>query len=436
MKCITFQKFSINHIFFLCYFICSFIRQRLKKPLLGDKRQLTGYFYEMYLTQLSHYYTVIPLLIMKCLSKSEKQDSKIGKHRGNSSTSTNINYLYYYDKIVNSIGKSKIKSTLLVSSFDFLAEACVAIFYFFNDNSEVYFYYSIRVYSIFNTVMQYIASYFILTNQLYRHHYLSILLNLISVIIFLIIDILKIINNGITEYQYYVFIFIKLLKLFFFSLGDNFAKYALISEFINPYSLELYKAVYKTVFLILFSIPFIFLNATDLHIQSSCVFTGFSVYFTDMRILYTFCFSIVQFLYDLFIIIIIDRFSPNHLTLAYALESFGDTIYTITENYAKKGTTDWLNYFNFCVYIIVFIGAMIYNEVFIINQCGLNLNTRLFLDLKFKEEKLRSGSFGNSDDEDDDKENNDSGLIESDYIIDMKPKKDLLSDNYSSSVND
>ncbi len=155
-----------------------------------------------------------------------------------------------------------------------------------------------------------------------------------------------------------------------------------------------------------------------------------------MRILYTFCFSIVQFLYDLFIIIIIDRFSPNHLTLAYALESFGDTIYTITENYAKKGTTDWLNYFNFCVYIIVFIGAMIYNEVFIINQCGLNLNTRLFLDLKFKEEKLRSGSFGTSDDEDDDKENNDSGLIESDYIIDMKPKKDLLSDNYSSSVND
>ena len=293
MKCCIFQPFSLNHIFFVCYFIASFTRQRLKKPLLGKKRQLTGYFYEMYITQTCHYYTIIPLLIMKSLTKNQKKlDINNIKLKQRSST---IHYLYN-DKIFNFIGKSKMKSTFLVSIFDFLAEASVATFYFFNDNSEVYFYYSVRIYSLFNTIMQYVASYFILSNHLYSHHYLSLFLNLISVIIFLIIDIIKIVQNGITEYQYYIYILIDSLKLVFFSFGDNFAKYALLSEFLNPYSLELYKAIYKTIFLIIFSIPFIFLKVTDKYIDSSCVFTGFSVYFTGIGIIYTFFYQIVQFL--------------------------------------------------------------------------------------------------------------------------------------------
>ena len=88
-----------------------------------------------------------------------------------------------------------------------------------------------------------------------------------------------------------------------------------------------------------------------------------------------------------FLVIIIDRFSPNHLTLAYMLESFGSTIYNIIEDYINKGNTDWLNYFNFLIYIFVFIGELIYNEVLIINKCGLNMNTILYMNDKFNKEK-------------------------------------------------
>ena len=94
----------------------------------------------------------------------------------------------------------------------------------------------------------------------------------------------------------------KLLKLALFCFGDNYIKFALYTEMLSPYLIELYKAIYKNVFLIIFSIPFIFLKTND-------------------------------------------------------------------------------------IYIFVFIGALIYNEVLIINKCGLNMNTILYMNDKFNKEK-------------------------------------------------
>jgi len=42
------------------------------------------------------------------------------------------------------------------------------------------------------------------------------------------------------------------------------------------------------------------------------------------------------------------------------------------------------------LYIILFVAAMIHNEIFIITKCGLGDNTLLFLEEKLKEEKLLS----------------------------------------------
>ena len=38
------------------------------------------------------------------------------------------------------------------------------------------------------------------------------------------------------------------------------------------------------------------------------------------------------------------------------------------------------------LYIILFIASMIHNEIIIINKCGLNTNTKMFLDIKLNEE--------------------------------------------------
>ena len=388
MVFLEFQTFSFNHIFFLCFFISSFIRRRIKDLLFDKKGSISGDFYKVYIQNISHFLTIIPLLIKKYLFKNSNK--KIKKEP------SSIKYIYY-KKIAKFNSKGKLKSMLLVSIFDFLAEAVLISFYFINNKEEVYSYYSLRILLLFNTIMQYIASYFILTNILYSHHYLSLSINFICIIIFLIIDVIKIIENSITDYQYYILCFVKLLRLTFFCIGDNYIKYALYSEMLSPYSIELYQAVYKNIFLIIFSIPFIFLKTNDIYIESSSVFTGFIFYFQGIKILYTFCFIILHFLYDLFIVIIIDRFSPNHLTLGHMLESFGSTIYNIIEDYINKGNTDWLNYLNFLIYIFVFIGAMIYNEVLIINKCGLNMNTILYMNYKFNKEKDYEDIISNDD---------------------------------------
>ena len=44
------------------------------------------------------------------------------------------------------------------------------------------------------------------------------------------------------------------------------------------------------------------------------------------------------------------------------------------------------------LYAILFLAAMIHNEIFIITKWGLGENTKLFLEEKLKEEKLLSNS--------------------------------------------
>ena len=49
--------------------------------------------------------------------------------------------------------------------------------------------------------------------------------------------------------------------------------------------------------------------------------------------------------------IIIDRFSPNHLPLAYTLDSFGFTLSTIIQLAIENKYINWNYYAMFAVYI-------------------------------------------------------------------------------------
>lgn len=230
--------------------------------------------------------------------------------------------------------------------------------------------------------MQYIVSYFVLKTYFYKHHYLSFSINFFCIFIFLIIDIITIVENEIRDYQYYILIIMRLFRLTCFAFGDGYSKKVLYSEFLSPYSLLLYKAIYETIFLIIISIPFIFLKTNDLYIDNDNIFKGFPEHMSGMKLLYSFCFMICQFFYNLFLMIIIDRFSPSHLPLAYFLESLGFAIYDIITKLISGKEIDWLSYINFVVYIILFIGAMIHNEIIIINRCGLSKNTKMFLNIE------------------------------------------------------
>ena len=74
---------------------------------------------------------------------------------------------------------------------------------------------------------------------------------------------------------------------------------------------------------------------------------------------------------------------------------------------------EYLNLFKYCEiigYFIIFIFALIYNEIIICNFCGLNKNTKKFICKRAKEENINPIEI---------KDNNDEIEIEDNYIINI-----------------
>lgn len=403
MKCIIFQKFTLNYLFFLFFLVISIIRKRLTDPLFENKNKKSEFFFLMYIAILCKFLTIIPFLISKYLSKrrNKKQENEQPMN-----TSTN-KIVYIYTEYKN---KNIFKYTIIVSIFDFVGEASIFLFYFLNDKKEVISKYALRTYLIFNTVTQYMTSYILLKSYFYKHHWLSMFINIFCVVISLTMDIIMIVGKNITDYQYYIFVLMRLIRIIIFSFKNSYTKIALTSGLLSPYLLLLYKAIFETIFLGIFSIPFIFIKITEDNIDNESIFVGFKEYLTKIKFLYSFLLLICSFFYRLFNMLIIDQFSPNHLPLANTLDSFGDTLSLIIRLAVGHQSISWTYYIIFIVYIILFIAAMIHNEIFIINRCGLNEKTKLFLDVSLNEEKknqyLIPGEENENEEENKDNEEN------------------------------
>ena len=155
---------------------------------------------------------------------------------------------------------------------------------------------------------------------------------------------------------------------------------------LSPYSLLVYRAIYENLFLIIYSIPFIFITIKDFDGTNGIIFKGFLNYLNGIKILYSILLLIVNYLRSLFIMYIIDKFSPSHFTLAITLEAIGKNVFEIIISNIEEKNVDWNRYANCGIFFILFIASMIYNEIFIINKCELNKKTKLFLNKEFNEE--------------------------------------------------
>ena len=392
MKFLIFGKFSFNHIYFLFYPLCTLGRDILTDIL--EDQKVAKHFYLIYLAILSRFLAIIPHLIKKKLSK-RKKDEHTDKNNENE-------VKYRYTNIKNRLNKNLIKSILRVAILEFLAEALICIFYFINNKPEVSYIYPMKIFLVINTTTQYIVSHFVLNYHFYKHHFLSFGINIFVVVIFLVFDIIEIVNKKITDYQYYIYMIMRIIKLVLFSFEDNYSKQVLHTQFVSPFSLMIFSGIFETIFLLIFSIPFIFLKTRDTGVS---IFIDFKEYLKGINLLISFGILFCDFFFQTFVLIIIDRFSPSHLPLGFLIYSIFNNIYQIIKNAIEKKETKWNVYLYFLFYIILFIGAMIHNEIFIINKWGFNLNTKLFLNYKLDEE--RKISF-NKENEDDDVENSEN----------------------------
>ena len=164
-----------------------------------------------------------------------------------------------------------------------------------------------------------------------------------------------------------------------YSLENVIGKNALIKEFLSPYSLLLYKGIYETIMLLLFSIPFFFVKKNDV-----IIFKKMIVFINDpLQIFLCFLSMILNFTYNIFIWIIIDRFSPNDCAMAMVIEGMVEKIFVLISDGEFK---TYLYIISFIIYLILIVGICIHSEIIIINKYGLNEYTKSRLGTKGDED--------------------------------------------------
>ena len=202
------------------------------------------------------------------------------------------------------------------------------------------------------------------------------MINLICFILICIIDVYKIYYNW--DIKFIFFLILIIFESICYALEDVIGKKALIEEFLSPYSILFYKGIYETVLLIIFSIPFFFIEIEDENIFYIFVMklNGFK------NIIFVFLSMIMNFAYNVFIWIINDRFSPNDLAMVMVLQGFLDKIYLLIFNYEKFKEDLFETIYLISIYFILIISASIHNETIIINFCGLNEYTKKNINIK------------------------------------------------------
>jgi hypothetical protein len=389
-KIFYFPKFEWKYILFLLFFIFSFLQTSIIRWISMNSKDVAQPFLNTYLFSVSDFLAIIPYLIVFLRSRRIKGEeirlAKINSIKGS----------FLYNK-----GDKKSKNfywlNILVALFDFGSHISSLLFYIvYGRNERSISENNLSSLLIFNTVIIYVLSRFVLKTYFYKHHYFSFLINVICILTLGTIDIINIINTddkdkGSTGMVIF-YIIKKILSIVFYAVEDVIGKKLLMEEFISIYTLLLYRAIFGTIFMIIFSIPFIFVKVTDTSNPNNpvteIIFNRILKLFEDLNAYRIILFTITNLFYNIFIWLIIDKFSPSHYSISIILESFGTLIRLwITE--PEKTDLPVLRMF---IFFILIFASFIHTELIVINYCDLQKNTKLFLD------EIEKSEFKNIDD--------------------------------------
>ena len=389
-KIFYFPKCEWKYILFLLFFIFSFLQTSIIRWISMNSKDVAQPFLNTYLFSVSDFLAIIPYLIVFLRSRRIKGEeirlAKINSIKGS----------FLYNK-----GDKKSKNfywlNILVALFDFGSHISSLLFYIvYGRNERSISENNLSSLLIFNTVIIYVLSRFVLKTYFYKHHYFSFLINVICILTLGTIDMINIINTddkdkGSTGMVIF-YIIKKILSIVFYAVEDVIGKKLLMEEFISIYTLLLYRAIFGTIFMIIFSIPFIFVKVTDTSNPNNpvteIIFNRILKLFEDLNAYRIILFTITNLFYNIFIWLIIDKFSPSHYSISIILESFGTLIRLwITE--PEKTDLPVLRMF---IFFILIFASFIHTELIVINYCDLQKNTKLFLD------EIEKSEFKNIDD--------------------------------------
>jgi hypothetical protein len=226
-----------------------------------------------------------------------------------------------------------------------------------------------------------IFSKFMLNINIYKHQILSLIISFFGFIIFLIIFIMtyKYTSKNIADN------FRFLISCFFFALHMVLFKYLFNKYFyFSPSLCYISLGLFIFIITLLGSIFYSLIEFKDLS------FFPLSFDFLNQNLGARFYILIIlnlvlHIIHNLFSFLVIYYFSPNLYIIS---DVFRPLLFWIIKTYVEKKETKLVIIFKSIGYLIQLIAAIIYNEIIILNFCGLNKETNKCINERAKEDSL------------------------------------------------
>ena len=399
----SFPDLESKHFLFLLFFlamICkSVVKIFLKKQQDEKIDSIVDDFFKLYVYLIGDFLSIVPYLIVKYRMKNyDKIDDKIEKVE--SINDDNINeskIIYNYNKPKEKNKCTTFKDMLKYTIFDFIAQIGNTIYlYILYEKNKFEGHASFNSITLINIFAILIFNYIFLHERFYRHHCFALMINIICLLILIIFDIIDITNNikeSIEIRMSIIHVSIKIISNIIYSYINVFSKIIFENDYLTPYSLLLYKALFELVYLLIFSIIFIIIKIKD-----KTIFVMFGGIFDNTtRISLMIVLILISFFYNISILQLIDKFSPSNFIVARAFENFSSFI---IDDLINGNNYNWIIIsFKIIMYILIILASFIYNEFIVINICGLSKNTKLISEERAKKE-LRTPSDSAESDQD------------------------------------
>ena len=309
---------------------------------------------------LSYTLCFIPFLIIKLRTKNQDLKNTINEaDDGPLTKSGEVNKL-----IKKKERRKKIKNIIFISILSIIGLFSNYYRYFFQKYESEYTKQSL---GIFCDIFEYSAlTYFILKQKLFKHHFISSGIITFVLLILFIITLFYINGRDIIP-----------SFLFYFFLSLCFGTYDVLGKkymeifFSSPYFLMFIIGIINVSFLLIFEI-FIYFLKSDI----DGIFVGFNNNLTSASKYFIFILDIiVKFINNIGIWLTVYYLTPCHYFISSYISQYAYYIQEIIEK-----NNEFYSVINGVIFSIAFIinffCCLVFNEVIILNFCGLDYNTK------------------------------------------------------------
>jgi hypothetical protein len=384
---IKFSKINRKLLILIIFPIFEPIRKIVAEHL--EDKHNDNNFFKIFRFYLSYVLSIIFILIIKYRIKDEKknifntlknninqkkekksvENSDIMKNNGQS-------WINPQDKVRNDL--KKVKRTKKIMSIGILIVILLILNIFnlmYRDKYSGYGWNNVfhigkqSIGVFFEIIFFIILSMVIMKNKIYRHHFVSlvvILLNLILLIISFIICFPDCIIQIFIYYYFYSFLF-----CLFCILGKRY----LNLYFNSPYKIMLFIGIISLIIIFIFDIiMFSIFDNNDEHINKYGIIFGFKN-MTNFISIFAFIFDVIfHFFSNIGIWMTIYYYTPFHYIISESISEYLFILYDFILFGRGYKVSDIILYT--IIYIINLIFFLVFNEIIILNICGLNYNVK------------------------------------------------------------